>query len=426
MKRRISLLVAATTSAVILAFLIPLALLVRGIASDRAIADGEAEARNVAILVSSLHETPGLREAVEAIDARSPAITTVSLAEGDQFGSGRVAPDDPDVARAREGSAFSLTDSAGRRTYVPVLTSNGTDVVLTEVTRDQLRAGVLRAWIVLGVLGSLMLVAALAIAEQIGRRIATPVMKVAETADQLREGDLSARAVIAGPPETQALATSLNRLGERISELLVAERAAVGDLSHRLRTPVTALRIDLESVPDPQVAERLRHHVGNLQRTIDAIVNDARRPLRHQVTASCDGAAVVAARAAFWAVLAEDQGRRLDLTLHPGPVRLPLDAPDLADVVDIVIDNVFAHTPEGTDFAVSFEADADAAVLRVVDRGGATDGPEHDTTGKTGLGLQIARRTVAAAAGTLAFDSDPDTGTAVTIRIPLNAEDTTI
>ena len=62
-----------------------------------------------------------------------------------------------------------------------------------------------------------------------------------------------------------------------------------------VRTPVTALRIDVEGVHDPALAERLRHHVGNLQRSIDAIVNEARRPVRHDMASTCDAVAVVSA-----------------------------------------------------------------------------------------------------------------------------------
>ena len=92
------------------------------------------------------------------------------------------------------------------------------------------------------------------IARQLGRRISEPLREVAQTAHQLREGDLTARADVRGTPETVELAQALNGLAERTSELLAAERAAVGDLSHRLRTPVTALRLDAESVDDPAVA----------------------------------------------------------------------------------------------------------------------------------------------------------------------------
>lgn len=420
MSRRISILVAATTSAVVLAFLIPLGLLVRSLAADRATADGDAEARNVAILVSSLHGDPALRDAVETLDDRSPERTTVLLADGTRLGSGTVAADDPDVVRARSGSAFTRDTASGRRTVVPVLNADGTDVVVTDVTNAQLRHGVTRAWLVLGALGVALMATALLIAGRIGRRISTPVTDVAEVADLLREGDLSARAPVEGPAETRALAIALNRLGERIHELLVAERATVGDLSHRLRTPVTALRIDVEGVDDPQLAEQMRHHVSNLQRTIDAIVKDARRPVQHEIQASCDAAAVVAGRVAFWSVLAEDQGRALDVELDPGPLPVVLDADDLADAVDILIDNVFAHTPDGSGFAVSLTREGAEVRITVTDNGG-TAPTVGEPEGRSGLGLQIARRTAAAAAGVLDLASGPQ-GTTVTLRLPLAAE----
>lgn len=417
MSRRISLLVAATTSAVILAFLIPLGLLVRSLAADRASAAADTEARNVAILVSSLHDDPSLANAVAAADERSPARTTVVLAEDVRLGSGEVPLDDPDVLRARTGTAFTTSGDQGRRTVVPVLTANGTDVVVTEVSETQLRQGVARAWTVLGALGVLMLVTALAIAGRMGRRISTPLTRVAETADQLREGNLTARATVEGPAETRALAVALNRLGERISELLVAERAAVGDLSHRLRTPVTALRIDVEGLDDAELAERLGQHVANLQRTIDAIVKDARRPVRNAMDATCDAVPVVLERVGFWSVLAEDQGRELLTEVDPGPLRVPLDQADLRDVVDILIDNVFAHTAEGVGFQLSLAGRGNEVELRVTDRGGpARTGPPGDH-GRSGLGLQIARRTVAAVSGTLDLVRTPS-GTTVTIRLP--------
>lgn len=416
MRQRILLLVAATTSAIVVAFVVPLALLVQNLAADHARAAGDTEARSIAILVSSLHEDPTLVDAVAEIDDRSSARTSVVLAEGDVFGSGDVGLDDADVERARTGVAFTSESASGIRTVVPVLTSNGTDVVVTEVTDEQLRAGVARSWLVLGGLGLVLFIGAIAIADRIGKRISTPVTAVAEIADRLREGDLTARAVVEGPGETQALAESLNKLGERISELLIAERSAVGDLSHRLRTPVTALRIDVDGVGDPELAERMRHHVANLQRSIDAVVKDARRPLRHEMGISCDAVPVVSERVHFWQALAEDQGRDLTVRISEEPLPVPLDPDDLADVVDVLIDNVFAHTAEGTGFRVWLEPDGSSVVLTVADRGGQVSEPA--TEGRSGLGLQIVRRTAAAADGTVAFETRPDVGTEVTVRLP--------
>ena len=157
-----------------------------------------------------------------------------------------------------------------------------------------------RAWgSIIGLGIALMAIAAL-IASQLGRRISEPLHAVAEVAHRLREGDLSARAEVEGTEETEELARALNGLAERTRELLVAERGAVADLSHRLRTPVTALRLDAETVTDTEVARRLDEHIGVLQRSIDAIVRDARRPVRENLREVCNASAVVSERVAFW------------------------------------------------------------------------------------------------------------------------------
>ncbi len=146
-----------------------------------------------------------------------------------------------------------------------------------------MRAGVYRAWASIIGLGAALLLASLLVADRLGRRVSTPVTDLAAVATRLHEGDLDARAEPRGPEETVELAETLNRLADRIVELLAAERAAVGDLSHRLRTPVTALRLDAEAVGEDDVGQRLQAHIEQLQRTIDAIVRDARRPLHSSV-----------------------------------------------------------------------------------------------------------------------------------------------
>ena len=438
MRRRISLLVAATTSAVVLAFVIPLCLLVRTMAADRALADADQEARSTAVLVSSLHGRPTLADAVASSDARSRALTTVVLADGTRIGPARGASDSAQLARAapptsallraRAGAAYTQRTAAGTRVVVPVVTADGTDVVHTWLPRSESYRGVTQAWVLIALLGALLLGAALLVADRLGRRVSTPLTRVATVADRLREGDLAARAEPEGAPETRALATALNRLGGRIEELLVAERAAVGDLSHRLRTPVTALRIDVERVADPALAERLRQHVGVLQRSVDAIVKDARRPVRHDMDSTCDAVAVVGAAVDFWAPLAEDQGRALHVDLATGPLLVGLDAVDLHDVLDILVDNVFAHTPEGTAFGVRLgrrigEDGTAGALLEVVDGPRAVGSTEPGSTAQTaeqhgtGVGLQIARRTLGARGGDLQVGTTT-AGTQVSVQLP--------
>ncbi len=420
MRRRISWLVVATTSAVIVSFVIPLCLLVRTLAEDRGMAAADQEARNVAILVAGLHDDPQLDALVGGLDQRGAPSTSVITADGRVLGSGPATlREDPEVRRAAEGEGFRVLDDEGGRVLLPVVVEDGTAVVRSSVEEGELRRGVAPAWAGIIGMGIGLLGLALLIASRLGRRVSEPLLQVAGVAHRLREGDLSARAGVVGTEETQELARALNGLAERTGELLAAERAAVGDLSHRLRTPVTALRLDAEAVPDPALAERLQQHIAVLQRSIDAIVKEARRPVRTDLQGASDVVATVRERATFWAPLAEDQARPMRVTLPPGPVHVPVSGDDLADLVDVLVDNVFAHTPDGTPFEVEVAEAGDETVLVVEDRGpGLGSRRTGSRTGSTGLGLDIARRTAEGCGGGLRTGPATPSGVRVEVRLP--------
>ena len=425
MRKRISWLVVATTSAVVVSFVIPLCLLVQTLAQDRAMAAADQEARNVAILVAAVRDDDQLAELLEGIDSRGAPTTGVLATDGRQLGGGTDLAADPEVRRALAGEAFTVVDDDGGRVLLPVIVESGTAVVRSAVAPADLRHGVAGAWAGIVGMGALLLVFAVAIAWQLGRRVSAPLRAVSQTAHRLREGDLGARADIVGPAETQELARALNGLAERTTELLATERAAVGDLSHRLRTPVTALRLDAEAVADPELGQRLQTHIGVLQRSIDAIVREARRPVRADTTAVSDARSVVSDRVEFWRPLAEDQRRTLHVDLPPSEVRVRLASQDLVDLLDILVDNVFAHTQEGVDLSVALATEPDAVVLTVSDAG---PGIRREVvaagagrTGSTGLGLDIARRTAEGCGGSLTIGTGPDGGGLVDVRLPLAA-----
>ena len=419
MRRRISWLVLATTSTIVVSFVVPLCLLVRTLAEDRAMAAADQEAGNIAALVAGRLDVANLTDVVESTNGGGDVHVTVYTADRQVIGDDPATRADDEVRRARRGEGVTVVDDSGGRVLLPVVTPEGTAVIRASVTEGVLRAGVNRAWAsIIGLGIALMAVAAL-IASQLGRRISEPLHAVAGVAHRLREGDLSARAEIEGTEETKELAQALNGLAERTRELLVAERAAVADLSHRLRTPVTALRLDAETVADTEVSRRLGEHIGVLQRSIDAIVRDARRPVRENVRESCDASAVVRERVAFWQALAEDQGRPVQVDVPDSPMVVPLAADDLADVVDVLVDNVFAHTPEPVGFQVRLVRSGDRARLEVTDAGTGPSVVRQEREGSTGLGLDIARRAAAAAGGSLTFGRGADGGTSVEVVLPL-------
>ncbi|MFZ2503037.1 MAG: HAMP domain-containing sensor histidine kinase, partial [Nocardioides sp.] len=173
-----------------------------------------------------------------------------------------------------------------------------------------------------------------------------------------------------------------------------------------------------------------------LQRTIDAVVREARRPVRTDLAASCDATSIVRERVRFWSALAEDQGRRMVADVPMLEFQVPVAGDDLADAVDVLIDNVFAHTPEGVPFAVTLRPSQDGGEpvathvnLTVEDKGpGISDDPgPRVRTGSTGLGLDIVRRmatgcggslTVGPGGGALASGRQAS-GTRVDVHLPL-------
>ncbi|HEV7899507.1 MAG TPA: HAMP domain-containing sensor histidine kinase [Planosporangium sp.] len=421
MRARIILLVAATTSLVLVAFLVPLALLVRSTAADRAVSGAIVEMQALAPLVSTV-DGPALDLTVARVNATNSHRVTVFLPDGRVVGA--EAPRSAAVTLAATGRSLTAQASGGREVLVAVAGLNeGTAVIRTFVSDAELRRGVGRSWLVLGVLGVGLLVVGMLVAHQLARNLTRPLTAVAAVSHRIARGDLAARADSTGPPEVRQVSAGLNLLAGRIGELLAAERETVADLSHRLRTPLTALRIDAESLRDPDDRSRITADLDAVERTVDAVIREARRPVRHDVVATCSARAVVAERVAFWSALAADEQRSVsvDLAAEPLPVRAGAD--DLAACLDALLGNVFAHTPEGCGMRVSLvPSPGGGAVLVVSDDGpGLPDPPAlrrgHSGNGSTGLGLDIVRRVAAGAGGSVVLGRGPGGGATITVEL---------
>ena len=453
MTRRIALLVAATTSAVVVAFIVPLCFLVANLAADRATTRAREQAQSVATLVATVQDLDTLGRTVSDLSARGPAGVVVE-ADGTVLGRdgvSAVATADADtravVDRARrEKGAFTVEQDHGLDAVVPVATTRGLEVVVASVPTDELRAGVAGAWATIVALGVALVAVSVAVAFRLGHRTSEPVVEVAAVAHRLREGDSTARAVPGGPPETAELGRALNALADRIHALVAAERESVADLGHRLRTPVTALRLDTDLVADDELAQRLRGHVDELQRGIDDVVREARRTVHEELPGTTEVPGVVAERVAFWQPLAEDQGRPLTLTVDETPVTDPdsgrtvtvrsavgLTAEDLREVVDTLLDNIFSHTADDAQARVLVhaaleggdDAEARAVVVVVVEDAGPGLaqpylGRGHSATGSTGLGLAIVHRVAEGAGGWVRLGRSSLGGLAVAVTLPVS------
>ncbi len=400
-RAQLNLLVVTTTAVVLAAFLAPLGIVLRNTTEERAIADATSRAQAAATLVA-LGQTP------------SDAGLTVFFGDGSVTG----APADrgASVELASRGEAFSARMPGGVEILVPVQgLPSGTAVVRVAVPESELHSGVTRGWLVLAVTGIALVALSLLLADRLGRRLVRSVTALATTADRLAAGDATVRLEPSGPPEVRRVGAELNRLAARIDELLQAERAEVADLAHRLRTPLTALRLEVDAVRDEQEQGRLEAGVEALRREVDELIRTARRPVRSGVHARADLAAVVADRTAFWSALYEDSGRRLDVVVPPGPITVAAPEQDLAAALDALLDNAISHTPDGTPVRVEVATGDTSAVLTVEDGG---PGFGTSTGRSTGLGLDIARRTAQAAGGTMRVGSGRLGGALVELTLP--------
>jgi len=415
-RRQVVLLVTATTVLVLVAFLLPLTVLLRTLAADRAVAEATREAQGLAVLVA-VAEPGQLADALTLLNQRSARDVGLVLPDGRSLGArDRGSTTSLDLARA--GRSFTTDVPGGREVYAPVDTASGRAVVRSFVPDRLLHKGVAPAVTILVTLGAGLLLLTVLVADRLAAGTVRPVRDLARTALALGHGDLEARAQLGGPAEVREVGHALNVLAQRIGELLVAEREAVADLSHRLRTPLTALRLDAEAVADEKHRQRLLDHLDTLQRTVDAVIREARRPVREGLGTGCDAIAVVAERTAFWRVLMEDQGRVFDVEMPAGTaaVRVPVD--DLRAALDALLQNALVHTPDGTAVRVAVRA-ADERRTEVVVADAGPGHPPHalgrgwSTAGSTGLGLDIARRTAEASGGWLAVGRSAEGGASV-------------
>jgi len=406
----------AVTTMVVVAFAVPLGLVVRETARDRAFSNAERQAAAIGPTLSITAAREGLERAVASTQAGSDGRMAVHIpaAEGApavELGERRASA--ADLATTRRLGRASITDVPGGSALLqPIALSSG-EIAVVEVfvPESEVATGVHTAWAVLAGVGIALIVGSVAVADRLGVRMVLPARRLVEGAHDLGEGKLGARVPEEGPEELRLAAVAFNSMADQVVQLLANERELAADLSHRLRTPLTVLRLNAASLGEGPAAEQTRVAVEQLEREVDTIIRTAREAKPQTAApgpgAGCDAAEVIRDRMGFWSALAEDEGRKVRLAGVERPVRIPVARADLAAALDALLGNVFRHTAEGTAFAVDVHNAEDAVIILVSDAGpGIADaetamlrGRGSGSDGSTGLGLDIVRRLAEATGG---------------------------
>lgn len=419
MRRRLILVTLAVSTMITLAFVVPLGFLVQRTAEDRALDAARADAAAIVPSIVVGAEASTVESVILATASGRAGQMTVILPDGAAIGS----PAESERLEAAVNSGSSAIGDVDGGAEIVVAVASGAGelgAVRVFVSDDTLHRGKTDAWFALGAVGLVLIGISVFVADRLSLTVVKPAQRLAVAARQLGQGDLQATVAPSGPQELVEVGEAFNDLGAKVDGMLIRERELVAELSHRLRTPLTRLRLRLETLSDDEVRAELEADVADLTDVVDHVIREARGQV--SAAAGCDAAEVIRGRSAFWQVLAEDQQRPWSTRIDDGPASVPVAASALAAAFDVLMENVFAHTDEGVAIEIGCRVSApDEVEFWVADGGPGFDPSVSERgvsrAGSTGLGLDIARQLAETTGGTFTIAQSSLGGALVRARL---------
>lgn len=300
-------------------------------------------------------------------------------------------------------------------------------------------------WWQLVVAGAAAAAIALLVARWLARGMTKPLRDMAAAARRMETGDYDQRVVTSSRDEVGQLAVAFNRMSGELSNLERLRRDLVANVSHELKTPISALRAHLENLQDgveqadPETLQVMLTQTERLGRLVDQLLELSRLesgdvPLRPQR---------VSLRPLVSKVVSEIEVTRSDrdvaLEEHV-PHDLPAvfaDPERVHQVLFNLLDNALRFTPAGGRVTVSasrHDGTVDVAVAdtgpgisaehlpRLFERFYRIDSARSRNEGGTGIGLAIARSVVEAHGGKIWAESEPGKGAVFTFELPIAQE----
>ncbi len=384
-----------------------------------------AAERQSATVAGALVAGAGGRSLQAAINTAGgdPLVLAPGSTEGSRASSGDIA----DVAEGTEPVVVEVDGGVVRLQPVPI--DDKTAVVEVFVPDSALDDGTARDWWILFGIALGLVIGSVIVVDRLARGAVSSARNLVQAAMAVGGGDLGVRIQPSGPRELAEAGYAFNRMADRLITSRTSEREMVADLSHRLRTPLTVLRLDAEALDpdDTHIGEysaaeldrrrgirRIRQAIVTLEGEVDQLINTTRKAVAAQVAAPeeglCDASEVVRERMVFWSALAGDQNRQYRVVGAHVRIPVPVARAELAAALDAVLGNVFRYTPQGTAFEVGISRRDGWVAVRVDDAGTGIPDPERamrrgeSGEGSTGLGLDIARRAAQSTGGSVSLD----------------------
>ncbi|GAB3296076.1 ATP-binding protein [Parasphingorhabdus pacifica] len=269
-------------------------------------------------------------------------------------------------------------------------------------------------WQVAGLVVMLVVLSAgtgMFVATLTARKLSSPLRDVAARAARLGAGDFRADPKRHQVPELDRVADALDASGAALSQLVQRERELVGDVSHQLRSRLTALHLRLETLAgteEPDSAEEAAaalEQAERLSRVLDDLLAAA-TAARARDAEPLDVSAELSHVASEWREVLRDNGCSLRLRVSEGLLARATQT-RLREAIGVLLDNalrhgrgtVTLHARHGSGTVIVEVSDSgsgvpDEIVPYVFERG-------FSGGGSTGVGLALARALVEADGGRL-------------------------
>lgn len=349
-----------------------------------------------------------LRQVVNTLDAQVSADHPVDLS----VVRVAVSPGGTLVVRTPRGDSI-LGDTATPRVMVSETLPfgvNGSATLAEPATEMKERQWQATALVIVAILISVAVGAV--VARVTAKRLADPLQQVAGRAARLGAGDFRTLAHRHGIPELDRVSDVLDSSAVALADLLQRERDLVGDVSHQLRSRLTALSLRLDELaahPDEHVAVEgaaAMEQAERLSEVLDELLSSA-RAARSAGAVPVDLTHELETVAEEWREPLKAAGRTVRVRVPPGLVARATSA-RLREALGVLVDNAMRHGSGAVSVSARF-SDNDTIVVEVGDHGDGVPAElvpyvfDRGVSGaaSTGVGLALARALVEADGGRL-------------------------
>jgi len=283
------------------------------------------------------------------------------------------------------------------------------------------------AWNMIIGLGAAVAAAAAAAALIQARQLSRPLDRLAQAAVEIGAGNADVVAPRSGLVEVDAIAEALEDSGQRVAELMAAERQFSANASHQLRSPLTAIAISLELIADSsdpaarsEAAEALTQ-VAGLDDRINELLQLARTG-RLAPQKRTDVVALVTRHAHAISAQFSRAGRAVKVNCV-STVNAYVTASALAQSIEILLDNALVHGSGDVEVTVT-KSSAGAVEIAISDEGTFVESATAETNGQSGdhrshgLGLLLARNLLRSDGGRVELVSSAPTTFAIRLPAP--------